>query len=72
MTEQEFTRKFGRAIRRWRAQLGMDVKDFADFVGVSENTIYNYENRCTMPMLHTAMQIAKKLGVSLDDLLRGE
>ena len=72
MNEQDFTKKFAVAIKRWRRRLGMDVKDFADFVGTSENTIYNYENCRCMPQLYTAMLIAEKLGTSLDGLIRGE
>ena len=50
----------------------MNAKEFADFVGTSENTIYNYENGRCMPQLYTAMLIAEKLGTSLDGLIRGE
>lgn len=72
MNEQDFTKRFARAITRWRKRLGMTAQEFADFVGTSENTIYNYERGRCMPQLYTAMLIAEKLGVSLDDLLRGD
>ena len=72
MNEQDFAKRFGCAITRWRKRLGMTAKEFGDFVGASENTIYNYERGRCMPQLYTAMLIAEKLGVSLDDLLRGE
>ena len=72
VTEQEFSRRFGLAIRRWRGRLNMDVKEFAEFVGTSERTIYYYEHGRCMPQLYTAMLIAEKLGTSLDCLLRGE
>lgn len=72
MNEQDFSRRFGMAIKRWRTRLKMEVKEFADFVGTSENTIYNYEHGRCMPQLYTAMLIAEKLGTSLDGLLRGE
>ena len=72
MTEQEFSKRFAVAIMRWRRRLNMNAKEFADFVGTSENTIYNYENGRCMPQLYTAMLIAEKLGTSLDGLIRGE
>ena len=72
VNEQDFTERFSSAIIRWRWRLGMSAQEFAAFVGTSENTIYNYENGRCMPQLYTAMLIAEKLGVSLDDLLRGE
>ena len=50
----------------------MSAQEFAAFVGTSENTIYNYENGRCMPQLYTAMLIAERLGVSLDDLLHGK
>ena len=72
MNEQEFTERFGAAIKRWRSRLRMSGKEFGEFVGISENTIYNYECGRCMPQLYTAMLIAEKLGISLDDLLRGD
>jgi DNA-binding XRE family transcriptional regulator len=72
MNEQEFTKKFAVAIKRWRRRLKMEVSEFAAFVGTSENTIYNYESGRYMPQLYTAMVIAEKLGTSLDGLIRGE
>ena len=72
MNQQEFTSKFANAIILWRKRLNMNAKEFADFVGTSENTIYNYESGRCMPQLYTAMLIAEKLGTSLDGLVRGE
>ena len=72
MNEQEFSKKFAVAIMRWRRRLNMTAKEFGDFVGASENTIYNYENGRCMPQLYTAIMIAEKLGISVDDLLRGD
>ena len=72
MNQQEFITAFARAISRWRKRLGMSAEDFAAFIGVSENTIYNYESGRSMPQLYTAMLIAERLGVSLDDLLHGK
>ena len=72
MNEQDFSKKFATAIIRWRKRLNMNAREFAEFVGTSENTIYNYENGRCMPQLYTAMLIAEKLGTSLDGLIRGD
>ena len=72
MNEQDVTKRFAAAITRWRRRLKMNKKEFADFIGTSRNTIHNYESGHYMPQLYTAMVIAEKLGISLDDLLRGK
>ena len=72
MNEQDINKRFASAITRWRRRLNMNAKEFADFVGTSENTIYNYESGRYMPQLYTAMLIAERLGTTLDGLLRGE
>jgi transcriptional regulator with XRE-family HTH domain len=72
MNEQAINTRFAKAILRWRKRLNMNAKEFADFVGISENTVYNYESGRCMPQLYTAALIAEKLGTSLDGLLRGE
>ena len=72
MNELDITSRFAQAITRWRKRLHMTAAEFAEFVGTSENTIYNYESGRSMPQLYTAMLIAEKLGTSLDGLLRGE
>ena len=70
--ERDITQNFADAITRWRRRLNMNAKEFADFVGTSENTIYNYESGRYMPQLYTAMLIAERLGTTLDGLIRGD
>ena len=72
MNEQEISKRFAVAITRWRQRLNMNAREFAEFVGTSENTIYNYESGRYMPQLYTAMLIAERLGTTLDGLLRGD
>jgi DNA-binding XRE family transcriptional regulator len=72
MTELEFTSKFASAITRWRKRLDMTAAEFAAFIGISENTVYNYESARSMPQLYTAMLIAERLGVSIDEFLSGK
>ena len=70
MTEQEMMRNFARSIAGWREKLDMNADDFAEYVGVSRSTLYNYESGRCMPQLYTAILIAQKLNVPLDDLIR--
>ena len=69
MKEQDIMNHFADSITEWREELGMTAKDFASHVGISENTLYNYESGRTMPMFYTAVQIAERLGTSLDGLI---
>jgi transcriptional regulator with XRE-family HTH domain len=50
----------------------MTAAEFAAFIGISENTVYNYESARSMPQLYTAMLIAERLGVSIDEFLSGK
>jgi transcriptional regulator with XRE-family HTH domain len=50
----------------------MSAAEFAEYIGTSENTIYNYENKHTVPNLYTAMRIAERLGVSIDEFLNSK
>ena len=72
VNERDITQDFAAAITRWRRRLNMNAKEFAEFVGTSENTIYNYESGRYMPQLYTAMLIAERLGTTLDGLLHGD
>lgn len=71
MTEQELISAFGVSLKRWRQKLGMSRIEFADFVGVNPNTVTNYEHCHFMPTLYTAMRIADRLGISVNDLIYG-
>jgi DNA-binding XRE family transcriptional regulator len=70
MTEKEMMWNFARSMMYWRERMDMNADDFAEYIGVSRSTIYNYESGRCMPQLYTAMLISKKLGTSLDDMLR--
>ena len=72
VNERDITQDFAAAITRWRRRLNMNAKEFAEFVGTSENTIYNYESGRYMPQLYTAVLIAERLGTTLDGLLHGD
>ena len=70
MTEQEMMRNFARTIVGCREKLDMSAEDFAEYIGVSRSTVYNYESGRCMPQLYTALLLSKKLGITLDDMVR--
>ena len=70
MTEQEMMWNFARSIAGWREKLDMNADDFAEYVGISRSTLYNYESGRCMPQLYTALLLSKKLGITLDDMVR--
>ena len=70
MTEQEMMWNFARAIAGWREKLDMNADNFAELIGVSRSTLYNYESGRCMPQLYTAILISQKLNTSLDEMVR--
>ena len=69
MNEQDFMINFACAIAERREEYDMTQKEFAAFIGVSVNTLQNYESGRYLPTLYTAILIANKLGTSLDVLV---
>ena len=70
--KQEMTPIIGERLRRQREAVGMKVTELADLLGVSRNTITNYESGKTEPGASELMKIVRSLGCSLMDLLPGE
>jgi len=54
-----------------RKKLGLTQSELGDRVGIDPNTISRYEREQLNATNKTAMKIAQKLGVSVDELLRG-
>lgn len=55
-------------IKHYRAQRGMEQKALADQIGVTGNSISNWENGRSRPDVNLLPAIAKALGISLYDL----
>lgn len=53
-----------------RKKLGLTQSELGDRVGIDPNTISRYEREQLNATNKTAMKIAQKLGVSVDELLR--
>lgn len=61
---------FQENLRRYREQAGyMQAKDFAKVLGISYPTYMGYENRGREPRYALLIRIARRLHVSIDDLL---
>lgn len=57
---------------RWlRLRRQMSQKELAHAAHVTEASISRYENNIRQPTIVTAYKIAKVLGVTIDDLMRG-
>ena len=50
---------------------GLSVANFADSIGVSKHTVYNWFHGRYVPSLEMMIRVSKRLGVSLDDLTEG-
>lgn len=61
----------GAAIRRHREAVGMTVVQLARHLGVSRNTLANYEGGRTEPTASELVRLADALGCSIQDLLGG-
>jgi len=58
-------------IRKCREKLGLTQQELANKVGLSQETISQYENGTRTPNVNVAKKIAKALGESLDDIFFG-
>jgi transcriptional regulator with XRE-family HTH domain len=62
----------GKRLRTLREALGYDqARAFCQFVGFSDQALYNYETGKRRISLDEAMKIVAKTGVSLDWIYRG-
>lgn len=69
MNEKDCMMNFANAISCRREEFDMTQKEFAAYIGVSVNTLQNYESGRYLPTLYTAILIANRLGTSLDRLV---
>lgn len=60
---------FGRVLRKLRLEQNLTQENFADFIGVSFQTISKWERGDTYPDITMLPDIAKFFGVSVDNLL---
>lgn len=60
-----------KSIRECREELELTQQELAEKVGLSQETISQYENGTRTPNVHVAKQIATALGESLDCIFFG-
>lgn len=60
----------GGNLTRYRKSLRLSQEQLAEIVGMTRQSINNYENAKTLPDSKTLSALARALGVTLDDLLR--
>lgn len=63
--------QMGIRARKRRQEIGLTQKDIAEAVGVSRPFITSFEAGCKIPSVSVLTQIAEKLGVTLDYLVKG-
>lgn len=68
----EFASKFGRRVRRLRAERNMEQKELARKVGVTNTTVSYWETFYRFPNASVVPALANALGVSTDYLLTGK
>ena len=62
--------KVGHLIQTYRKERGISAAKLAEEIGCAQQTVYRWESGTRVPDIPTLMQIAKILGVNLDDLTR--
>ena len=63
---------FGEKLKAVRLSKNISQSELADMTGISERSLYTYEQRGTLPRSGNLSRIADALGVSADYLLGGE
>lgn len=63
---------FGKRLRSMRKMRFLTGAELADAVGVSQATIYAYEQDRTEPQISTAIALCRVFGCSIEELLFGE
>lgn len=63
---------FGENLRNRRKMWGIKQNELADMVGVSVNSLVNYEKGYSFPSILVAAELAKALYCTIDYLVTGE
>jgi len=60
---------FGKKLHALRESRNMTADEFADFVGISGRSVYDYESGNRLPSGYVVKQICERCGVSSDYIL---
>lgn len=69
MTYDDVQERFAQRIEAFRGQVGLTKRQFSRHIGVNINAYDYYINKGGMPTLYTAVLIAERLGITLDQLM---
>jgi len=58
-------RTFGEKLRKWRMDKGFFIKDLAKMIGVTPDTIINWEKRDVKPSKENLKKIGKSLRIQI-------
>ena len=64
--------ELGQQLKAHRKELGISQDELAEKIFVSRQSISNWENNKTYPVIHTVLLLAETFGVSLDELIKGD
>ena len=63
---------FAKNLRRMRMERGMTMAQLAEKAGVATSGVCRWEAGERLPILYSALCLAKALGCTVEDLVRGE
>ena len=66
---QIFRREFGERIKNLRDLNGINRKDMAEYIGVCDSTLANWESGKSSPKINKLIKISNKFNVSIDYLI---
>lgn len=69
---RDISKAFGSAISDARHKCGLRQVDLAEELGKTNRCISDLENGKTMPRLDTVAQFARRLGISIDEVIHDE
>ena len=67
--KKQYAVEIGRRIREWRTENGMEVRQLAEIVGISERSVSGWELGEFCPGYNALMRLADSMGVSADWLM---
>lgn len=59
-------------LKQWRVLRGMTQKDLAEYLGVTESAVSQWENGTSAPRLKHLQAIAKIFGIEIGDIILPE
>ncbi|MBP5430797.1 MULTISPECIES: helix-turn-helix transcriptional regulator [Ruminococcus] len=63
---------FAERLKQLRLEKGYTQEELAKLVNVSQPSYWAYENKDVIPYKNTQIQLAKVLGVTVEELMNGE